>query len=265
MGDAHVDGRFGNQAISVGGKPINLGRAGLAVFRLPLPVKLVGIQDDRGVGLIRFVAEAADGYLALIGGSEYGVHDVGVLLGVGGAAGFNDLDLCDAGVLPRVAFQHDAVARDLHNVARYQGIFVGLLAVDDDGCVVDLRRDVGGLRFLVDEEHLVAVGIGNHSGADDVALGRVARIVGRSITHGVGFAGRVVGAAGAAWQNEHKACGGESHYKQGKGGANMFPHGETFQRGAEGRFEGMPCAVPERRLLNAVDFPMIMHRKARRI
>ena len=175
------------------------------------------------------------------------------------------LPVSDARILSRVAFQHDAVARDLYDIARYQGLFVGLLPVDDDGRVINFRRNVGSLRLLVDEKHLIAVGVGNHSGADDVALGRLACSVSRSITHGVGFAGRVVGAAGAAGQHEHEAGGSKCHHEQSKGGANMFPHGETFQRGAEGRFEGMPCAVPERRLLNAVDFPMIMHRKARRI
>lgn len=73
--------------------------------------------------------------------------------------------------------------------------FVGLLPVDDDGRVINFRRNVGSLRLLVDEKHLIAVGVGNHSGADDVALGRLACSVSRAISHGIGFARRVVGAA----------------------------------------------------------------------
>ena len=224
----------------------------MAVFRLPLPIELVGVQNDGGVGLIRLVTEAADGYLALVGRCEHGVHDVGVLLGVGGAAGFYDFDFSDARILPRVAFQHDAVARDLHDITRHQGLFVSLLPVDDDGRIINFRRNVGSLRLLVDEKHLIAVGVGNHGRADDVALGRLACSVSRAIAHGIGFARRVVGAAGAAGQNEHNACGGEGHYKQGKGGANMFPHGKTFQRGAKRHFERAPCSASGEPFRNAI-------------
>ena len=121
-----------------------------------------------------------------------------------------------------------------------------------DGAADYIAASAGRVAFAVVDATAGRV-VGSTSYYDiDVALGRLACSVSRAIAHGIGFARRVVGAAGAAGQNEHNACGGEGHYKQGKGGANMFPHGKTFQRGAKKHFERAPCSASGEPFRNAI-------------
>ncbi len=142
-----------------------------------MPLELVGVQHDGYLGIGGFIVQRSGRHLALVGCGEDGVHDVGVLLGISGAALLDYFDLIDAGVLPRIALGHDSVARHFHDVSGNQVALVDLLAVIDDLRIVDVGGNIRRLGLLVDEEHLVAVHVGHHRGVFHGIGGQVAALV----------------------------------------------------------------------------------------